>query len=272
MDVIDRDKFGPPDDSPILPWFGGTFTHGFVALHPFFTIEGLDPKNCEYGTLVLSRSAAPAAFSLLDWADAEQANRRVGKEIGPEGVDGAAKRYGRQIGWRTICQQAGFTDHCELDQALRTSIGGLRHDLADAAKSDRLTTYCSQHRIFPPNEGRFEPLMQTSLAAAFRRAGYLRLTVGDEFGDDERLVDTSLLEQSELWDGMAELPRFGVKRLIAPDRSLLAWVHWDSFYTLILGTTEVFQDLKISTLFEGFWCSDETESYWLAQPFIPLAE
>lgn len=272
MNTIDQDKFGPPDDTPILPWFGGVYTHGFVALHPFFTVEGLDPKTCEHGTLVLSGSAAPAALGLFEWAEEEAANRRVGKEINPEGVDGAAKRYGRQIGWRTICQQTGFTDHCELDQALRTSIGGLRHGLADPAKSDRLASYCSQHRIFPPNEGRFEPLMQNSLAAVFRRAGNNRLIVGDEFGDDERLVDITLLEQGDLWDGMAELPQYGVKRLIASDHSLLAWVHWDSFYTLILGKAEAFEGLKIARLFEGFWCSDETESHWLTQPCIPLIE
>lgn len=272
MDTIDRDKFGPPDDTPILPWFGGAYTHGFVALHPFFTVEGLDPKTCEHGTLILSRSAAPAALGLLEWADEEAANRRIGKEINHEGVDGAAKRYGRQIGWRTICRQVGFTDHCELDQALRTSIGGLRHDLADGAKSERLASYCSQQRIFQPNEGRFEPLMQTSLATVFKRTGNNRLIVGDEFGDDERLVDTSLLGRSDLWDGMAGLPQYGVKRLIAPDRSLLAWVHWDSFYTLILGKAEALQDLKIANLFEGFWCSDETESYWLTQRCIPLVE
>ncbi|TCM14711.1 uncharacterized protein DUF2711 [Novosphingobium sp. PhB165] len=268
----DRDKFGPPDDTPILPWFSGAYAHGFVALHPFFAVEGLDPKTCEHGTLVLSGSEVPAALGLLEWADEEAANRRVGKDINLEGVDGAAKRYGRQVSWRTICQQADFADHCELDQALRTSIGGLRHGLADAAKSDRLSSYCSQHGIFPPNEGRFEPLMQTNLATVFRRAGNNRLIVGDEFGDDEGLVDISLLEQGELWDEMAELPQYGVKRLIAPDRSLLAWVHWDSFYTLILGKAEAFQDLKIASMFEGFWCSQETQTYWLTQPCIPLVE
>ena len=272
MDMFDQHRFGPPDDTPILPWYGGAYTHGFVALHPFFTVEGLDPKTCEHGTFVLSGSRAPFALGLLEWADEQTDNRRAGKEISSEGVDGAAKRFGRRIGWQTICQQAGFTDHCELDQALRTSIGGLRNDLADSAKSDRLASYCSQHGIFPPNEGCFEPLMQSSLASAFKRAGHRSLTLGDEIGDDERLVETSLLEQDELWDDMAELPKYGVKRLIAPDQSLLAWVHWDSFYTLILGTAEAFQDLKIASLFEGFWCSDETETYWLTQQCIPLVE
>jgi hypothetical protein len=250
MDTSDRHKFGPPDDTPILPWYDGTYIHGFVALHPFFDVEGLDPQTCEHGTLVLSGSAAPAQIGLMEWADEEAANRRVGKEIGPEGVDGAAKRYGRKVSWRTICQQAGFVDHCALDQALRTSIGGLKDDIANAAGSERLASYCSQHRIFPPNEGRFEPLMQASLTDLFRRAGNTSLIVGDEFGDEERLVDISLLETNDLWDDMAELPR--VNRLIAPDRSILAWVHWDSFYTLILGKEGALHDLKIATRFEGF--------------------
>ncbi|WP_128291241.1 DUF2711 family protein [Afifella aestuarii] len=272
MDAVDRYRFGPPDDTPILPWFGGAYTHGFVALHPFFTVDGLDPTICEYGTLILSRAALPNGLGLLEWGDDEEAKRRVGKDVDPEEVDRAAKRNGLQIGWQTICRQAGFADHCELDQALRTSIDGLRDDLADAAKSDRLASYCSLHRIFPPNEGRFEPLMQASLASLFRRTGHDRVIVGDEFGEDERLVDAGLLEQGDLWDAMAELPQYGVKRLIAPDRSLLAWVHWDSFYTLILGKAETFQELEIAGLFEGFWCSDETETYWLTQPCIPLAE
>ena len=272
MDSIERDRFGPPDDTPILPWYNSAFTHGFVALHPFFTVDGLDPATCEYGTLILEGSAAPAEIGLLDWGDQEAANRRIGKEIGPEGVDDAAKCFGRQIGWRTICQRAGFSDHCELDQALRTGIGGLRLDLSDAAKSAQLASYCTQHRIFAPNEGRFEPLMQASLATVFRRAGNDSLIVPDEFGDDETLLDISLLEQDQLWDDIPELSQFVIRRLISPDRSLLAWVHWDSFYTLILGKEETFKDLKISRLFEGFWCTDTTQSYWLTQPCIPLVD
>jgi hypothetical protein len=272
MNKIDRDKLGPPDDTPIMGWYGGAYSHGFVAVHPFFTVEGLDPKTCEHGTLVLSGHAAPDELDLLEWADEESAQRRIGKEITAQGVDGLAKRFGQQISWRTICQQANFTNHCELDRALRTKIGGFRQGLADTAASDRLASYCAEHKIFMPNEGRFEPLMQAGLAALFRGAGFRKVVVGDEFGDDERLVDINLLDRNELWDGMAELPQYGIKRLIAPDHSLLAWVHWDSFYTLILGTTESLHELRIDRSFEGFWCSDETDTYWLNQVCIPLIQ
>lgn len=272
MDAKDRGKFGPPDDTPIMPWYAGLYAHGFVALHPFFTVDGLDPRTCEHGTLILSGSAAPAELGLLQWTEDQAARRRVGKEIASEGVDGAAKRFGLKVSWRAMCQQVGFTDHCELDRALRTSIGGLRRDLAAPTTSDRLVSYCSEHHIFLPTEGRFEPVLQSSLATMFRQAGCESVIVGNGFDDDERLVPTSVLEKRDLWDGRPELPQYGVSRLIAPDRSLFAWVHWDSFYTLILGTTEAFRDGKVSRLFEGFWCSEKTNTYWLNQPPIPLVE
>lgn len=272
MDRADRAKFGPPDDTPIMGWYAGIYSHGFVAVHPFFTVDGLHPDNCEHGTLVLSGGEAPGDIGLLEWADQESAHRRVGKEIMAEGVDGLAKRFGQQVSWRKMCLQANFANHCELDRALRTRIGGLRKDLADTAASDRLASYCSEHRIFTPNEGRFEPLMQSSLASLFRSAGFAKVVVGDEFGDDERLVDIDLLERNDLWDGMTELPRYGIKRLIAPDHSLLAWVHWDSFYTLILGTADSLHELWIARSFEGFWCSDDTDTYWLKQPCLPLIQ
>ncbi|MCU0891494.1 MAG: DUF2711 family protein [Sandarakinorhabdus sp.] len=272
MEASDRDKFGPPDDTPIMPWYAGAYSQGFVILHPFFTVDGLDPSKCEYGTLVLRGSEAPPELGFVEWTEKEAARRRFGKETDQEGVDGLAKRLGRRITWQTMCETVEIADHCELDRALRTNIHGLRHDLSNTASAERLISYCTEHEIFLPNEGRFEPLIQSSLATLFRQAGLQSIIVGDEFGDDERLIPISLLEGDALWGDMTELPIYGIKRLIAPDRSLFAWVHWDSFYTLILGTAEAFREFEISQLFEGFWCSDETNTYWLTQPCIPLAQ
>lgn len=272
MTEIDRIKFGPPDDTAILPWYRGVYSHGFAALHPFFTVKGLDPRSCEHGTLILERSGAREGVGLLEWADEEAANRRVGREITAAGVEALAKRVGQRISWRSVCEQADFANHCELDRALRTSISGLRDDLADKAGSDRLASYCSGGQVFPPTEGRLQPIMQTGLAELFRRAGFPEVIAGDEFGDEDRKIKVSMLEQSAPWDGADGLLGCSIKRLMAPDRSLLAWVHWDSFYTMILGTSQTLRDLKIDRLFEGFWCSDETTTYWLTQPCIPLVQ
>jgi hypothetical protein len=270
MDPLVRAKSGPPDDTPFMPWYDGDYSIGFVALHPFFTVAGLDPDNCEYGTLIIFRSAIPAGTGLLEWGDQEAARRRAGKEVDAETLDAWIKRSGNPIGWRQMSQRAGFVDHCELDLALRTNIGGLRHDLADAPLGHRLTSYCKEHEIFPPTEGHFQPVMQSSLATLFRRAGFSKVIVGDEFGEHEQLVDIRLLEREDPWEEIAELQSINIKRLIAPDHSLLAWVHWDSFYTAIFGTEASLRQTAISDLFEGFWCSSATSTYWLTEACIPL--
>jgi len=59
MDDIERVKFQPPDDTAMLPWYNGAYSHGFIALHPFFTVQGLDPETCDYRTIVLAASDQP---------------------------------------------------------------------------------------------------------------------------------------------------------------------------------------------------------------------
>ncbi|WOK38009.1 DUF2711 family protein [Sphingomonas sp. C3-2] len=272
MNDADRTKFGPPDDTPMLPWFGGAFSHGFVALHPFVAIEGLHPGVCEYGTLILPRSSAPPDVDLLEWVDGEAEERRDGKEVTASSVDEIAVRFGNQVSWREICHLAGLSDHCALDQALRTIILGLRKDLEDQTSAERLKKFCDQNALFRPTEGRFQPIMQANLIDLFERVGVSEVFVGDEFGDDERLVTLATLGGELAWDRRTDLSSWGIRRIYAPDQSILVWVHWDSFYTAVFATAERLDGSRLDELFEGFWCSNETSTYWLTQPAIPLTQ
>jgi hypothetical protein len=211
----------------------------------------------------------PGDVDLIKWLDDEASRLKSGKELNANSVDLIAKRFGKRVGWHSICRDEGFLDHCELDTALRTNIHGLRRHLEDHQLAERLTSYCQKSGIFLPTEGSIQPLMQSDLVNLFRRAGYSTVIAGDEFGDDDRLVDVALLEQNLLWEDLGELPRYGIRRLIAPDHRLLAWVHWDSFYTVIFGD-ENLASIRPHELFEGFWCSPTTTSYWLTEPCIPL--
>lgn len=272
MDEPDRTKFGPPDDTPMLPWFDGAFSHAFVALHPFVAIEGLHPSVCEYGTLVLPRSSAPPDIDLLEWTDGEAEERRDGKEVTENAVDDIAVRFGNAVSWREICNLAGISDHCALDQALRTIILGLRRDLEDHASAERLKKCCDRYAFFRPTEGRFQPIMQARLTELFERVGLSEVSVGDEFGDEERLVSLATLRRDQAWDRRPDLSSWGIRRIFAPDQSMLVWVHWDSFYTVVFATAERLAGSRLDELFEGFWCSNETTTYWLTQPPIPLTQ
>ncbi|AOL95321.1 DUF2711 family protein [Porphyrobacter sp. LM 6] len=271
MTEIERSKWPPPEDDAMLPWYKGVFDAGFIALHPFFTVEGLDPSACVHGTMVFARSEMPEGASLLEWMDEEGAARREGKEVQSGSMPGIAKGFGRPIGWGKILATLGMNDHCMLDCALRTDIKGLRKEFADEVAARRLTDYCAREKIFLPTEGVIQPLMEASLIAMLRRAGISEVILSNEFGDEERLMPLDALEDEEPWDLRDDLPKWGVRRIIAPDRSLLVWVHWDSFYTAIFGTRARLEAARPEEGFEGFWCTPATTTYWLLEEAVPLA-
>lgn len=114
--------------------------------------------------------------------------------------------------------------------------------------------------------------MQANLIDLFERVGVSEVFVGDEFGDDERLVTLATLGGELAWDRRTDLSSWGIRRIYAPDQSILVWVHWDSFYTAVFATAERLDGSRLDELFEGFWCSNETSTYWLTQPAIPLTQ
>lgn len=247
----------------MLPWYQGAYSHGFIAFHPFFKVDGLNPSACEYGTLVHSRSDCPDGVDLMEWIDGQADKRRKGKEVTDNSVAQIAKSFGHQIGWQSIREPVGFPDDRSVDRALRTHIMGLRRELEDRSAADCLTAYCKQHQIFLPTEGRFQPTMESVLVSMLERAGLSEIIIGDEFGEDEVLIPLDFLAGPVAWDTRDDLPLWGARRLIAPDHSMLVWVHWDSFYTAIFGTSERIQNSGLADSFEGFWCSNETTTYWL---------
>lgn len=272
MDDLDRAKFPPPDDVAMLPWYEGIFSHGFIALHPFFTVDGLDPRQCDYGTLILSGSDRPEDVDFLEWMDAQSEARRSGKEIPAASIADIAKRFGRRIEWRDICHDAGFADHCALDRALRTTIRGLRSEFEDRNAAEQLTKYCDQNNIFMPTEGAFQSTMEGAIVSLLQHAGLSEVIVGDEFGQDEKLISVASLADVTAFETRSDLSSWGAKRLMAPDRSMLVWVHWDSFYTALFGTSERLRNVRLVEGIEGFWCSDLSTTYWLMQDAIPLLE
>ena len=220
----------------------------------------------------MRRSSAPPDVELLEWLDGEAEQHRQGKELTATAVAEIAIKFGKQVRWRKICELVGLTDHCALDQALRTSIGGLRSDLEDRATAARLTGFCNEYALFVPTEGKIQPIMQASLITLFERMGLNEVFLGDEFGQEERLVSVAALRGEQPWDHRPGLITGVIRRIYSPDRSVILWVHWDSFYTAIFATAERLEGSRISELLEGFWCTNETTTYWLTQPAIPLTQ
>lgn len=259
-----------PDEEPLRAFYRGTFDAVFIAVHPFFRIAGLDPLQCQHGSVVVHRSDLPEDVDLLDYFKQLDAERAIGHPIAPSEVDDRAKHEGSVVSWREIGRRCDLSDMRAISRALRTTILGLRPEFADEAGADRLSAFCAVERIFHPTESEFQPIHERRLVDLFARAGCERVVLGDEFGEHDIAKPLDFLRGAPAWAGRADWPKIsGVRRLYAEDRSMIAIVPWDQFFTVIAMTADRVVQTAVDDLFEGFWCDESTTLFWLRDPPQP---
>jgi hypothetical protein len=100
-------------------------------------------------------------------------------------------------------------------------------------------------------------LLQPDLLAAFERAQCGELVFVPEFpaADPVEHLDVAALQS-----GARPFPPRGT--LLAPDRSFLFTVDWDSFFTLFYGPRNFVRQIVKERHLEGFFAEPETEHLW----------
>jgi hypothetical protein len=121
---VDRRTVYPPTARPLLE--GGPFEAGFIALHPFFAIDGFDPALAEYGTIVIHRYAHPDE-SVADLMG-ETLDSRYPGNVGPDDLAFLAKTRGRPIRCTEVSAATGISHFSALNRALFTSIRALKSE------------------------------------------------------------------------------------------------------------------------------------------------
>ena len=256
---IDRRTLYPPTDRPLLE--GGPFEAGFIALHPFFVVDGLNPALADYGTIVIQRDSHRDE-SVAELIEEAEVSRHEGN-VATDEVEFLAKTRGRPIRWSEVAAVTGIPNFSALNRALLTSIGALKPEFQDSKSAELLRSYCRANRVFMPTEGAIQPMMERGIAALLKTAGLDRAELASEFDATGVDVNVSELEVDAPWE-IAGNPR-SISRIYAPDRSLLVAVDWDSFFTLIAGTHERLRRSEVESAFEGFPCSSETRHDWWHQ-------
>jgi len=260
-----------PDTAPLLDFYRGTFDVAYIAVHPFFRIPGLDPLRCDRGSVAVDRSELPADVDVLGYFRQVDAERALTHTLSVGDVDNRAKHDGIILPWRDIGPSSALSDARAISRALGTVTLSLRAEFVDEDGADRLTAFCARERIFRPTDSEFQPISEHRLVTLFERAGYDCVVLGDEFGDHDIPKPLDFLKTEEAWAERADWPPiYGVRRIYAEDRSMIAIVPWDQFFTVIAMTTARAAETAVETLFEGFWCDETTTLAWWRDPPRPL--
>lgn len=253
-----------PLEGGLLDWYGGAYDLAYIALHPFFRIPGLDPRTADYGTFIMERSQTDPFLPVFDALQQGRDADRAGK-LHADAVEALTKARGIPLTWQDVCDAAGFEGYPDLNRALLSTISSLPPAYHDEAGAARLRVYCTEQRLFMPTEGVFQVLMEPRLATLFAATDAQHVEIASDF-DEARTVSIEKLTAPHPWMPERGFPPFP-RRIYLRDRSLLAVVHWDSFFTLICGTAERLRGVEMPKLFDGFTCPPGLpHNWWLEKP------
>lgn len=213
----------PPYEQPLVEAWGRRFECAFVVLHPFVRVP-------------LEQSWS-AARQHLD--------------------DATILSEGAKCSWAEVSSSSGLRSCASINQALLTTLGALDPMLADPMGSNALQALIQSEPVWPPTEGRFEPLLRGDFLSVFERAGFSELLHVPEFPQSDPVTR---LRIDALRNGQTPFPAGGT--LLAPDGSFLFTVDWDSFFTLFYGS-HAFVDAAVRALsLEGFYATANTFHAW----------
>ncbi len=165
--------------------------------------------------------------------------------------------HGAKCNWTEVYKQTGLNSCAKLNQALLASIGSIAEELTDFEACKRLRSYLEREPVWMPTEGRFEPLLQMDLPAAFEAAGSETLIFVPEFPetDEVRGIDVAQLKNRDV-----PFPTRG--SLMPADASFLFTVDWDSFFTVFYGPRQFVTDVARQRNLEGFFAYPKMEHFW----------
>jgi hypothetical protein len=213
----------PAYETPLLEAYGSRFESAFVILHPFVRV----PQHLAWKTV-------------QSYPD----DRQILAE-------------GQKCTWAEVYEQTGLNSCAKLNQALLASIGSIGEDLIDYEGRKLLQQYLESKPVWMPTEGRFEPLLQTDMLAAFEAAGCGKMIFVPEFSDVDEREEFNV---QQLKNREAAFPSRG--SLMPADVSFLFTVDWDSFFTLFYGPREFVTEVARRRNLEGFFAYPKMEHFW----------
>ena len=223
-DGVEAERFVyPPYDAALLEAYGGRFESVFVLLHPFVRV----PED-------------------LAW--------KVTKQY-PS--DEQILRLGEKCTWATVAERTGVRECWRLSQALLTTTRSIADELCDFKAAEAVKNFVTAEPVWMPGAGAFEPLLQMDFLSAFETDGQEELIFVPEFphADPVQRLNVARLKARE-----EVFPERG--SLVAPDKSFLLTVDWDSYFTLFYGLRDFVSEVVRRRKLEGFFAEPTTEHFW----------
>jgi hypothetical protein len=230
MKFMDYSQFAYPQyTTSLLQAYSGRFGAAFVALHPFFRMP-----------------ASP------DWKSIDSNTNYPDNPY--------IRQYGQPVYWETIMRGIGCEDLRHFYIGMLTSIRALKQEYENREITQLIDEYTEQANVYPPLEGRFEPLLIESISQYISHEQADEMLYLPEFSKEPEVLSAETIIQK-----CDESESYLCGSLFDKNTSRLVTVDWDDFFTVFYGSSsELVSWLERSSL-EGFFCDNQTLHSWCWQ-------
>lgn len=222
--IESRFSYPPDDTEEFLSWFRNDFSSVFLATNPFLNI---------------------AEYPLNPHDDCI-----------PEKVNVFAKKRGLDVGvsWQEIAELCEFRSIAFVNRALRlTGSKRILDNLACPSDTARMRNICGDHNIFIPEEGRFSPLVESSIARMLKQLGHDEVIAAGHFGTSPQEMRTEEFLRPDV---------FVPPEIHSRDGSIYFSIYIDYHYFLICQTEVSKSAANPADFFEGFFADESTNDFW----------
>jgi hypothetical protein len=260
---VDR-RITEPWHVPFLEWYDGIFNAVFIALHPFWKLEGIHPSDAPRPVIVVSASDLSPGPLTVDKLNAMHDDYKQQFTIDLKTLQHQEKQHGEKVSWQFVKDSCQFGSLGQLSAALKTGIMALQEAPARASDAAKLEAFCAEHKIFLPTEDTIPPLIESEVANLLQLMEIDELIVADEFGSDTIRLKTEQLMIDMPWK-YSQLYQLRANKIYSDDHSFLLITPYDNFYTALCGDRERLKAAKVEEAFEGSWCDNKTILEWWSQ-------
>jgi len=222
----------PSYEGPLLSAYEGRFECAYAVLHPFVLLPERD-----------ANSDCPDDDEFL----------------------AGCSRYR----WDQVASETNLKTYSEINHGLLSGIRALRTEFENAAARDAIESFLLRRKgqIWPPSEGGFPMLLRGDITRIFEMANVDELLFVPEFPEMDPVSNLKAVDICTTGGRV----RHDRGTLLAPDRSFLFTVDWDSFFTLFYGPFGLVSRAVEENRIEGFFLGSTTSHGWWRES-IPISK
>jgi hypothetical protein len=258
MDIFTEKRLHPGHDHPIKQHYKDYFDTVFIAFSPFFKMTNSNfSKDGPQKSKRITFEQAQAANEIFQKMPKPSADiYSYDSENYPD--DEEIYLNAEQVFWSDIKEGCGFETSCDINKALKSSIGAYRKVFQRPDLAKRLSDFTKTNQVYHPTEGHFEIVSKKQIFEAFLLLSKPELVIEEEFCLNTKELNIASLTEKEF----VEAVNFKDYFIYDNQKELLFAVDWDDFFFLICSSKENVDKLVSTLDFEGFYCDDQTEAAW----------